>query len=119
MRIIAGTLYGTGQSADSLTASDITHAATETDSIRRHHTTLVALVRQCHTVELTIPLVKLESAEIDPGAATHPLVDMEDGALTLVPYRIFRIVDAVVHGLVTHIDGIASRLGEVRLVTCQ
>ncbi len=77
---------------------------------------MVALIGDSDTVELAVSLIKIEGAQIDPCTTAHLLVDMENGALALVPYGIFGIVDAAVHGLVTHIDGITSLGWEIGLI---
>ena len=95
MGIIACSLNGTWHTAGCAKTLDITHTATEADGIGRHYTIVLALIGQRDTVEFAVAGIKLESAQINPRAATHLLVDAELRALTFMPNGIERIVDAV------------------------
>ena len=110
--IVASTLERARHSAGGTAACDVSHSAAEANGIGRHHTSVIAEVRQLHTVELAVSLVELKGAEIDPCASTHLLVHAEHRLLAFVAHHILRVGHAVAERLIAHVDGISSLFRE-------
>ena len=113
---IAGAFQTAGQTAGPAAPRDVAHAAAESHGIGGHHAMGLAVVAHYHHVVAAAALVELEGAEIHPGAAAHALVDLEHGLAALVPHRVLGIVNRLGKGLVTHVHGVAARLGDVGLI---
>ena len=113
---IAGAFQTTGHPTEFSATLDVAHATSEAYGIGCHNTRLAAEVGEHHAVLLVAAFVKVEGAEIHPGRATHLLIDVELGGYTLMPHRVTGIIDTAFNSLITDIDGIASCLGDGRLV---
>ena len=85
LSVVACAFNCTGHAAGLAKTLDIAHTATETHSIGSDNASMVALVCQCHTIELAIACVEVESTKIDPRASTHLLIHAELGTFSLVP----------------------------------
>ena len=113
---VARTFKAAGQSAELAATFDVAHSSAEAHRIGCHHTLVVRLVGQHHSVEGVVSLVKLKGAEVHPRASAHLLVHPELRLLPLVVHRVVGIVDASLQRLVAHVDGIAAFLHEIRLI---
>ena len=119
MRLIACSLQVTGQAAHTgsrraVPPGDIAHASAETYGISADDSLFTALVTQYDHAVVVVSFVKLEGAQVDPGAASHLLVDGKLCDSTFMEYQVFGISDAFRLCAVRHIDCIASCFRDVR-----
>ena len=115
--IVARALQTAGHTAGGIAATDITHTASETYGISRHHTILMRTqVIEHHTVTRLVALVEIECSEIYPRRTAHLLIHAELGSHTLMPHSVVGIVDAAWHRLIAHIDSISASLGDIWLI---
>ena len=81
--------------------------------IGRDGAPVVAEVAQADVVFLRPVFGKIKSAQVDPRASSHLLVDPEGGAHSLVPDGVVRVRDTCRQGRIGHIHGISPGFGNV------
>ena len=116
MRVIACSLQAARHSTRLASAYDISHTSAKTYRIRCHHTFIFRNVAYDDHVPLTAPRIKIEGAKVHPCAATHLLVYVERGCLSFVVYGVVGIINATLHSLVAHVNGITTTFLYVWLI---
>ena len=116
LRLIASRFKKAGHAARSgCLAADESAAATKADGVGRNDAAIVALVGQDDAVFARTACIKLESAEINPRASAHLLVDVEQRTPAFVVNNIMGIAHTVGAAYVRHVNGITTGMGEVGL----
>ena len=111
--VVACGFEAAGQSAHTATTIDVTHTAAKTYGIGCYHTVVVATqVAERYAVACALTLVEIKSAQVNPCFLAHRLVHTELGGDALVPYGIVGIVDALIGGVIAHINGVITALGD-------
>ena len=94
----------------------VAHTAAKAHGIGSNYAFLCRRVGDNHPIGSTITCIKVERSEVHPRTATHLLIDAEQSAFTFMHYYILRIAYTLSYGLIAHINGIATRLRNGRLI---
>ena len=105
-----------GQATDLSSSNNVSHTATEANSICGNKTSALAVVSQYYTVIDIATFVECKRAEIYPSTTSHLLIYVETSFLSFMKNNIFSVVYALLYSLVAYINSIVSVFGDNRLI---